>query len=167
MNGVDLAIVVLLILCAVRGYGRGLIRECFGLLALVVGVATAVQFSAAGSATLEQLLSLPTTVSTGVAFVGIFVLAHVVLNLVGSLFDRLTGAGFVRSINQLVGAAFAAGKAAVVLGFILLFLHLLPFVPTLDQHIMHSRVGYPLVAAASAVCRVGAQNAQPDSPSQT
>src|SRR5262245_11130323 len=124
MNGVDVAIVVLLIGCALRGYGRGLIRECFGLIALVLGVVAAVQLTAVGTVMLEQYVSLPNTVASGVVFVGIFVTVHLFLDMAGSVLDRLAGTGFVRSINRLMGAAFGASKGAVVLGFVLLFLHL-------------------------------------------
>jgi membrane protein required for colicin V production len=157
MNGIDLALLVVLALCAVRGYWRGLFREVFGVLGLLGGIAAAVEFAAPAAAALQQYLRLPTPLELGLAFVAIFVLVDMGLNLLAALLDRLAGALFLRGISRLAGAAVAAAKGAVVAAFTLLFLHLFPLFPALDQPIMNSAIGRPLVAAASAVVRLGSQ----------
>jgi len=167
MNSVDLALIILLAVCALRGYWRGFFRESFGLLALVGGVAAALRLTSLGAALLQQHVPLPQPVETGLAFVLIFVVVHTVVNLIGVVLDRLAGALFLRGVNRLAGAAFGIGKGAAILGFVLLFLHLFPVVPDLDGHIMTSTIGRPLVTAAGNVIRLGLTNAgQPDSPSK-
>lgn len=168
MNGVDLALGFLLLLCALRGYWRGFFRESFGLFALVGGIGAAIKFASLGAGVVQHYLRLPPPVDAGVAFVVIFVAVHTVVNFVGVLLDRLTGALFLRGINRLAGAALGAGKGAAVLGLILLFLHLFPFVPELDGQIMSSTIGRPLVNAAGNAVRYGLQStAQPDTSRKT
>ena len=163
MNGVDLALSVLLALCALRGYWRGFFRESFGLLALVGGVAAAARFATLGASLLQQYVRLPAAVDAGLAFVVIFVMVHTIVNLIGVVFDRLTAALFLRGINRLAGAALGAGKGAAVLALVLLFFHLFPIIPELDGQIMSSNIGRPLVNVAGDVIRLGLQ---PPAPSQ-
>ena len=163
MNAVDLVLVFLLLLWALRGYWRGFFRESFGLIALVGGLAMATQFAALGGGLLQQRFRIPAPVDAGVAFVTIFLIVHTLVNLVGVLFDRLAGALFLRSINRLAGAAFGAGKGAAILGLLLLFLHLFPLVPDLDAQIMNSVIGRPLVNTAGDAVRFALQTAaQPE-----
>lgn len=168
MNGVDLALGLLLAVCALRGYWRGFLRESFGLLALIVGIAAAIRFAAIAAVVVQRYVGLPAAVDAGLAFVTIFVIVHTVINLIGVLLDRLTGALFLRGINRLAGAVFGAGKAAAVLALILLFFHLFPVIPELDGQIMSSSIGRPLVSVAGDVVRRGLlSTAQQDTGDET
>lgn len=158
MNRVDLALLLVGAACALRGYGRGFFRESFGLLALVAAVAAAFRFTASGMAVIEQYIMLPAPAQTGVAFVAIFVLVHSAMNLIGVALDRLVGTGLLRAVTGAAGALLGVGKAAVVCGFVLLFLHLFPVLSGLDEHLMASAIGRPLVNAAGNAIRVGLQS---------
>ena len=160
MNGVDLALVFLLSISALRGYWRGFFRETFGLLALLGGIAVAIQFAAFGAGLLQQYFRIPPPIDAGVAFVVIFILLHSAVNLIGVLLDRLASALFLRGVNRFAGAVLGAGKGAAILGLLLLFLHLFPLVPGLDQQVMDSTIGRPLVEAAGDAIRLGLQPAQ-------
>ncbi|MFI5365491.1 MAG: CvpA family protein [Candidatus Binatia bacterium] len=163
MNSVDLALALVLAVATARGYWRGFFRECFGVLALIGGIAAAVQCTGLGAALLQEHLRLPASLQVGITFVVIFALVHSLVNLIGAGLDRLTASGLLRPTSRIVGAAFGAGKAAAVLAFVLLFLHLFPLAPRLDGPIMSSKIGRPLVGAASDVVRRGLQAAaQPD-----
>jgi membrane protein required for colicin V production len=164
MNSVDLALAFLLAIGALRGYWRGFLRETFGLLAVVAAVSAALQYSAWGANVVLHYVRLPPPLPAGVAFVGLFVVVHAVVNGTGFIIDRLASAALRPSVNALGGAAVGVGKAAAVLAFILLFLHLFPLVSSLDGPIMASRIGRPLVSVASNVIRTGRQEPpQPDS----
>jgi membrane protein required for colicin V production len=157
MNGVDVVLVVVLAGCALRGWWRGFFRECFGLLGLIVGVAAALRLTAGGEAALQSHLRLPAPAGTGVAFVGIFVVASGTLNVVGVLLSRVVQTGALGAMNGVGGALLGAGKGAVILAFLLLFLHLFPIVSSLDQRVMGSSIARPLVRVASNAIRIGAQ----------
>lgn len=157
MNGVDVVLVVLLAGCALRGWWRGFFRECFGLLALIVGIAAALRFTAGGEAALQPHLHLPAPVGAGVTFVTIFVGVHGLINLLGVLLSRLTHTAALSALSGVGGALLGMGKGAVVLAFLLLFLHLFAVVSALDPQLMGSRIGRPLVGAAGNAIRIGAQ----------
>lgn len=168
MNGVDLVLVAVLALYLLRGYWRGFFRECFGLLALVVGIVAAVQGAQAAGEVMQEYVRLPAAVQAGAAFVVIFVVAHGVVNVIGVLLDRTATTRFQRALNGFGGAMLGTGKGAAVLALVLLFLHLFPLAPTLDEHIMASAIGRPLMTAAADMFRlVGQSETQPNPPSQT
>jgi len=161
MNSVDLVLVFLLAVSALRGYWRGFFRESFGLLAVVGGAAAALQFGVWGAGVVQQFVRLPPPIPAGVAFVAIFIIVYGVVNLTGYILDRLASASMPRSLSGVAGAALGAGKVAAMLAFILLFLHLFPFAPHLDGRIMESTIGRPLMSVASNVIRFGLQGSPP------
>jgi len=160
MNAVDIVLVVVFALFAIRGYWRGFLRELFGLLGLAIGGVAAVRLTPQGVEYLGQYLALPAPILTGLAFVGIFVIVHTAVNIVGLLFDRLAKAIFLSGINRLAGALFAAGKGAVVMALVLFGLHLFQRFPELDHQIMSSKIGRPLVQAAGQLINAAQTEAQ-------
>lgn len=158
MNGMDVALVVLLLLCALRGSWRGIFRESFGFAALVIGLLAALRGAEAVSARLAELplaADLAPSSLLGIAFVGIFLVVSTLLNLGGIAFDQLFGRGALRIPSRVGGALFALGKGAASLAVVLLFLHLFPVVPALDNQIATSRLARPMVSAAGAALRAG------------
>jgi membrane protein required for colicin V production len=169
MNRIDVALVVLLLLCAVRGFWRGFFRESFGFLGLIAGLATALRFSEVVATALSGAIpgwgALPDAARLGIAFVATFIAVQTFFTLFGTLLDRTLGSLLMRRISHAAGALFAVAKGGAVLAFVLLFLHLFPVVPSLDEPIQQSRLGRPLLTAASSVIRSGlreAPAAEPD-----
>ena len=156
MNGVDAALVVVLAGCALRGWWRGFLRECFGVVALVAGVAAALRFTAGGEAALQPHLRLPSPVGAGVAFVAIFVIVHGLINVAGVLLSRLTRTAAWGLLNGIGGALLGVAKGAIVLAFLLLFVHLFPLASGFDPQVMGSSIARPLVGVAGSAIRIGA-----------
>jgi membrane protein required for colicin V production len=152
MNTVDLVLVIVLAVFALRGYWRGFFRESFGLLALFGGVAVALRLASVGAAWLEPYGG-PLVVREGVAFVLTFVVTHASINLVGFLLDQMAGAASVGGLNRAAGVAVGAGKGGALAAFVLLFLHLFPLAPTLDARLKESRLAPPFVQIAGSVIR--------------
>jgi len=167
MNGLDVALVIVLFVFALRGYWRGFFRESFGVLAVIAGLAAALQLAGLGALWLQERAALPAPIQNGAAFVGIFVIVYAIVNCIGVLLDRLTGASRLRVLQRLAGAVLGVAKGAAVLAAALLLLHLLPIVPAADTHIMGSVIARPLVGAAADVLRHGASEPQPGPPSRT
>ena len=71
----------------------------------------------------------------GAAFVAIFMVVSAAVNLLGLACDQLFGRGVLRVPSRVGGALFGLGKGAAVFAFVLLFLHLFPVVPGIDQQI--------------------------------
>jgi len=155
MSPVDLALAILLLFFALRGYWRGFFRESFGFAALIVGIAAALRFTPIGEEAILQYVRLPPPMPTGIAFVGIFVVVHTLVNFIGVLLDWAAAASVLRYANGIGGAIFGAAKGALIVAFLLLLLHLFPLAAQLDTRVMHSVVGRQLVSAASGLIRVG------------
>lgn len=156
MNGVDVALVILLLLCALRGSWRGVFRESFGFAALLGGLWAALRFTEPAAAWLAGWLpavDLNPMALTGAAFVLVFLAVSALLNLLGVAADQVFGRGALRIPSRLAGALFAAGKGAAVAAVALLFLQLFPVVKGLDDQIHGSRLARPLVTTAEAVLR--------------
>jgi uncharacterized membrane protein required for colicin V production len=164
MNSVDVALLTLFGVCALRGYWRGFFRESFGLVALVAAVAAAFQFAASVTAVVEPYVRLPPQWQAGVAFVGVFVVVYAAVNLVGVVVDRVGGDTRLGPAIRVSGAAVGAAKAAAGAAFVLLSVHLLPVAPGLDSRLMTSTIGRPLVSLAGNVIRYGLQASPPSTP---
>lgn len=155
MNPIDIALIALLALATLRGLWRGLIRECFGLFALIFGLAAALKLSNAGATIVGGSTGLPPATVAAITFVSIFLLVHSGITLVGFGLDRVTGST-VRAFSRLAGAAFGFAKGGMVLAFILLFLDLFPVVPEIKPQLRDSQLARPLVSLAEAIVRAGA-----------
>jgi uncharacterized membrane protein required for colicin V production len=158
MNGIDVALALLLLLCGLRGSWRGVFRESFGFAALVLGLLAALRGADAGASWLADhtaAAELTGTALLGAAFIAIFLVVNAAMNLLGVACDQLFGRGALRVVSRVGGALFALGKGAAVLAFVLLFLHLFPVVSGIDQQIAGSRLARPMVSAAGAVLRAG------------
>jgi uncharacterized membrane protein required for colicin V production len=158
MNALDVALVVLLLVCGLRGSWRGVFRESFGFAALIIGLWAALRCADAGSVWLGARLpaaDLNPMALLGAAFVGVFLLVSTVINLVGVACDQVLGRGPLRIPSRVAGALFALGKGAAVAAFALLFLQLFPVIKGLDRTILDSRIARPLVSGAEAALRSG------------
>jgi uncharacterized membrane protein required for colicin V production len=158
MNGIDVALVVLLLVLALRGSWRGVFRESFGFAALVIGLLAALRYADAGAGWLVRYswaseLSGPALVGT--AFVVLFLVVSALINLIGVACDQLFGRGALQVPSRVGGALFAFAKGGAVLAFVLLFLQLFPVVPGIDRQIAGSRIARPMVSAAGAALRAG------------
>lgn len=140
MSWIDIGIVLLLIGALVQGYSRGLIKEAFTLLGIVVALYVAWRFSGDLSQSLKGVVPLPDSISEGVwgllpldqalygllAFVVIFVIVRILLSFLAGILTQLFRVPVLAQINGLGGAAFGFLKAFVV---ILVTINLLAILP--------------------------------------
>ncbi len=158
MNAIDVALVVLLLVCGLRGSWRGVFRESFGFAALLIGLWAALRFADVGAAWLGAWVpasDLNPTALLGAAFVAVFLIVSALVNVLGVACDQVLGRGPLRIPSRVAGALFALGKGAAVAAFTLLFLQLFPVVKGLDRQILDSRIARPLVSGAEAALRSG------------
>jgi membrane protein required for colicin V production len=156
MNAIDIGLIAVLLLCALRGSWRGFFREAFGFVALIGGLLAALRFADAAAAwlgTVAPVTDVNPVAVLGAAFVGVFLVVSTVINLLGVAMDQVFGRGALRIPSRVTGAVFAAAKGAAVAACALLFLQLFPVVKGLDRKILDSRLARPLVSAAEATLR--------------
>jgi membrane protein required for colicin V production len=155
VNGVDLVLVLLLTLCGVRGFVRGLFREATGLIGLVAGGAAAAAHAERGAAILHEMLPLGPLAEPLVAGIVIFTAANAVVHVLAAVLDRVARAAFLGGPVRLAGALLGMGKGAAVLGFVLLGARIYAPSPAVAEAIAASKLGRPLVDMAVALLRVG------------
>lgn len=153
MNAVDLCVLVLLSLCAIRGFVRGVFRESVGLVGFALGAAAAMLYWRQAAEWLRHLVTLGPVVEQIAAAIGIFILVNLLAHVAAVFLERMARAAFLSTVMRLAGVVVGVGKGAVVLGVVLLVLRTYPLVPGLGETIDASFLGSPLAEGAAAVLR--------------
>ena len=116
MNTVDVVIVAFVSLFAIRGYLRGLFREVFSLLGLLVGFVVAARYYEPVARFWQDSWQFSPFLLHILSFVSLFFAAYLILNLLGLLLHRSAHFIFLGGLNRVGGVLVGAGKAAVFLG---------------------------------------------------
>jgi membrane protein required for colicin V production len=152
---VDAIVIVLLLICAVRGFVRGLFREAMGLAGLVLGAAVAVMYWRPAAAALQEHLGLGPVLGQLGAALTIFTVVNLLTHLLALLLDRLARTVFLGGVTRLAGAMVGIGKAAVAAGFLLLALRSFAPFPQVADAIETSALAAPLADVAAQLLRAG------------
>jgi membrane protein required for colicin V production len=123
MNLLDLGILVLLILIALRGYYRGLFQELAVLAGVVGGVLVAAHTHPLLAAKLSPLITNPDH-ARWLAFALVLVVVYWSIRLVAYFLQRLLYHLYLDVFDRLLGGFFALVKGALLLGFALMFVGL-------------------------------------------
>lgn len=144
----DLACLVLLALFALWGAYRGLLRQIFGVVGFIGGIALARLFAQPFGDAFAKDLGLPVPVATSAMAVAIFIAAEIAASLVGRfLHKRMTG-GFTGAVERGGGFLAGAAKGALVVWAVASLVALLR--PHL-QHVEHDTPAARLDLAHSRV----------------
>ncbi len=119
MSIVDLILLLLLALFAVRGYFKGLFLEICSLLGIFSGILIAVRYNEQASHLLRGYWELSPILLKAIGFVAIFFAVYFVLNLLGWLLQRSSRYLFLGGFNRVGGVVFGTGKGAAFLALIL------------------------------------------------
>lgn len=120
MNYFDIVTGILLILAIIKGFKNGLIIELASLVALVLGLFGAIQFS---SITESYLIDYIDSSYIGIAaFIITFILIVVGVHLVAKAVDKLVSAIALGMINRVLGAIFSLLKYAFIISVIIAIL---------------------------------------------
>lgn len=122
MNGVDIAVVLVLGLFAFRGYANGFVHEVLSLLALCAAFLAAFRWTGALTPRIADSVPGPAFIDTGVAFLILFGLTLTTGRYVVTTVRRMWLQPRTSTANRLAGAMFGTFKGAVVMGFVLLML---------------------------------------------
>ena len=129
MSIVDLTLVILLSLFAVRGYFRGLFLEVLSILGIFAGFLAAVQYNDTVAGMGREFWNFSPIILKSIAFLLVFLGVYFVFNLVGWLFQRWSNLLFLTGFNRVGGVVVGAGKGAAFLALILFFLGSATFIP--------------------------------------
>ena len=121
MNLLDLGIIVLLGLIALRGYYRGLFQEVAVLVGVVGGVVVAAHTYLRLAVLLQPWIADP-LYARGIAFGALFVAVYWLTRLVAHFLQRVLYHLYLDFFDRLLGGTFALAKGALLIGFGLMFL---------------------------------------------
>lgn len=133
MNFLDIILIIILGLSALRGFRKGLILELATFAALLLGVWAGFYFSGAVSGWLENAFDYQGEYINIISFLIIFICVIVLVQLLARVLERSAKALALGLLNKLMGAFFAVLKALLILSVLIYFMNRFD-----DQHRMIS-----------------------------
>lgn len=121
MSLLDVAILVLLLISAGVGWLRGILRELFSLVSWAVAGWLAYRFRAEAGGLLQSWISDP-TLQQVVGGVALFVIAVLILSLVGNLTAMLVEKAGMRAADRSLGLVFGIVRGLVLAAGVVLLL---------------------------------------------
>ena len=116
MNSVDLILLFILSLFALRGFFKGLFREIFSFLGLSLGLMVAVRYNETVSALWQDLWSISPLIPKFITFIALFIAVYIAFSLLGWLVHLSTHFIPLKGVNRMGGVMLGTGKGAVLLG---------------------------------------------------
>ena len=119
MNYLDAIILIPILWGAFNGFRKGLIIEVASLLALVVGIYGAIEFSVLTSAWLHKKLDWSENAVQILAFILTFAVIVFVIHMIARGIQKLIKLAALGTINRIFGAFFGAGKYLIIVAALL------------------------------------------------
>jgi membrane protein required for colicin V production len=110
----DIVIAILLVVAFIAGVRKGIIRQLFGLAALLLGVYGAFRFSRVAGYYLSEWFTISGHLTQGVAFVVIFILILFLVILTGRLAAKLISLATLGGIDKILGGVFSVLKIVCI-----------------------------------------------------
>jgi membrane protein required for colicin V production len=156
VNWIDLTLLMVLLLFGLRGYFRGLFREAFSLLGLVVGFIGAARYDEPLAALAATYWNPGPLVLKGAAFVAGFFVIYLLFNVAGWLLHRSAKILFLQTVNRLGGVALGVGKGTAVAALVIFAMTSTTLVPQSTRvKLDNAYLVSPLARLADALIRFG------------
>ncbi|HYN77456.1 MAG TPA: CvpA family protein [Lamprocystis sp. (in: g-proteobacteria)] len=127
MNWVDIAIIAILLLSALIGLARGLVREVLSLGVWLAALGVAYYYHTTVAAALTAQITQP-NVRLGVAFVGLILAVLILGSIVGWLLTALVDKTGLSWVDRLLGLVFGAARGGVLVAMAVFLAALTPLV---------------------------------------
>jgi len=123
-NVFDAIVIAVTLILAIKGYFSGLIKELAGLIGIGVGLFLAsIYYAKAGAYINESIFKISNESAINVVgFVAVFVIAWLVIILVGMLLAKILQVAKLGFIDRIGGIIFSAGKFFVLVSVIVTML---------------------------------------------
>lgn len=126
MNAIDLVILVILLVSAGISFLRGFTKEVFSLVAWIVSIWVAVNYTGLAAIFLEPHISNP-TLRIGAAFVGLFLVTLILATLLNSLLGTLVRKTGLSGTDRMVGLIFGVARGGAVVAVLVMLAGLTEF----------------------------------------
>lgn len=124
MNIVDIVLIILLLWAAWKGFSRGLVIEVASLVALLLGIYAALNFSGYAAGIIQEYVDMEARVLRIVSFAVTFLVVMLVVILLGKILEKLVNLVLLGFLNKLFGAIFGVLKVAAVLSVLIMLMNL-------------------------------------------
>lgn len=118
MGIIDIVLLIIIGVFAIKGLIKGLVMEVFGLLALIAGYIVAFKYSHVFAKPVQSL-GLDGKASGAIGYVLAFLVAYIVVIVIGSMLSKAFKEVKLGALNRGGGFLFGAIKSAVILGLLL------------------------------------------------
>jgi membrane protein required for colicin V production len=119
-NWIDVAIFILLIIVAIRGYWSGLIRQVTTIIAIILGIYMAAEQYEVFGNFIHQKLGLDLQLANLIAFIFIIVTISILINYLGQLLNQMLNFLSLTVIDKIGGAAFGVIKGGLIVYILVL-----------------------------------------------
>ncbi len=151
LNWVDVVLALVVAGNCFLGVRRGIFREAFNLVGIVLGLFAGLRLYEALGWNLEGWLDARPAVANLVAFAAIFLVIAFGASYVGHLLHKGAKRLFVGWLDRLAGGAFGLARGLIFASFLALVLTLFPFLPRVEADLRTSVLGPHIVRVAPAV----------------
>jgi len=122
MNYIDIIIVILLIFAGINGFRKGFVVELASLVALVLGIWGAFEFSDIATGFLVDHFNFHSKHLKLVSFILTFVVIVILVHIIGSVVNKMVETVMLGLVNRLAGIVFGILKSLLFLSvFLVIF----------------------------------------------
>ncbi len=150
MNGLDLAILLILVLFLIKGLWKGLIRQLCSLAGIVLGIFLSWGFSTILGPELARLSGWPLRVSIVVVGAMLFFAGVLAFFVLGFYLGKLATQPVLAVLNRFTGALFGVIEGVVILAVVIYLLTLWPMVAR-KEVIQRSTLSPPFVRLGAVI----------------
>tara|TARA_B100000287_G_C20275587_1_gene639836 strand:- start:122 stop:664 length:543 start_codon:yes stop_codon:yes gene_type:complete len=118
MNYLDIIIIISLSYGLIKGFSKGIIKELTTLLALIMGIYIATNFSLYLENTVSDFLGVSKKALPLITFFLLFFVTFLLVRVFGGILDKLTKALSLGVISKILGAVFGVVKMIIIMGFL-------------------------------------------------
>ncbi|MDR2449364.1 MAG: CvpA family protein [Prevotellaceae bacterium] len=111
----DIAIAIVLLIAFIAGVRKGIIRQLFGLAALLLGVYGAFRFSHIAGHYLSGWFKISGHFAQGIAFVVVFILILFLVIFIGRIAAKLISLATLGGVDKILGGVFSVLKIVCIL----------------------------------------------------
>ncbi|MGK2944135.1 MAG: CvpA family protein [Desulfuromonadales bacterium] len=151
MNGIDIAILVILCGFLLKGLLRGLFKEVCSLAGLFVGAFLAFRYHGPLADALLKSVDLPAQIAVTITFTVLFLATMIFFLVLGFLLSRFVKLLFLGGFNRLIGGLFGLFQGVILLAVVVFALSLQPLPWGMDKVMAEAYLTPPFVDLGSAI----------------
>ncbi len=129
LGTLDVVLIVVTLILAIRAAIRGLVAEAFGVAAVVAGIAMAAILVVPASAYVDVATGSASFWNKVVAFLALFLITYLVLKLLAHILQRVSRALYLQPLDHLFGLALGVAEGAVIGALAIAGMHAQPWFP--------------------------------------